>query len=589
MRSHRTVGLVVAVMALATATPSFALVVFYDWQPTDAQTWNDNLNWNHETGTFVPDADTYAGESARINSGGTAIVAEIVPRVAEISVTNGTIEIEGGGQLEAIVDGSGGTGSLAIGGAGAVNLSGNGQLTIGGNVTNSGTLRLTGPSALFSVNNNFSTTGTLVADITDATNHSVVSVAGNATVGGTLNVDFNGVSPSVGDTWNLIDAAAISGGYQNFNVTGDVSPGMGMFFQIQSGGFNGTLGQVAADVQLVLSVNSRTGATSIQNLIAGEDVQLDGYLIKSQADVLNPDAWTSFRDAGNTDWTESNPTGKHLGELNLSGSGVVTGASSASLGAIYDFSPTMIGELEPNLVFEYRVPGDETRLGQVEFVGPRNNVVLLVDPETGAAAIQNQSIFDIEFDGYLVKSDSSALDPAGWDSLTTSLAGWTESNQAANHIGELNLEGALSLPAGSDPISLGSLFDFDGTDVEQDLDFVFHVAGSDGGVLTADFDDNQVVNDADLTIWENNFGTAGDATMGDANGDGIVDGSDFLEWQRQVGRAGGMGGGSIPGIVQYGSFSLTTAASAVPEPASIGLLMAACASAIGSRWRIKSA
>lgn len=76
--------------------------------------------------------------------------------------------------------------------------------------------------------------------------------------------------------------------------------------------------------------------------------------------------------------------------------------------------------------------------------------------------------------------------------------------------------------------------------------------------LEADFNLDDSVNDADLQVWHTGFGTTGGAlhTQGDANGDGAVDGSDFLIWQRQ-----------------YGMSAASYAPTAVPEPASIALLL----------------
>ena len=48
------------------------------------------------------------------------------------------------------------------------------------------------------------------------------------------------------------------------------------------------------------------------------------------------------------------------------------------------------------------------------FHGPQNNVVLLVDPETGNAALQNQSDFDANVDGYSIISSSGSLDAENW-------------------------------------------------------------------------------------------------------------------------------------------------------------------------------
>ncbi|QDS99575.1 PQQ-dependent sugar dehydrogenase [Adhaeretor mobilis] len=315
---------------------------------------------------------------------------------------------------------------------------------------------------------------------------------------------------------------------------------------------------------LVLSVNGVTGATSIENRAAGEDTQLDGYLITSASDSLVPGNLNSFGSTFGPDWTLSNPGPNSLGELNLVGDSTIAGDSSVDLGAIYEFNPTEIGQAEPTLVFEYNVPGAGTRTGLVEFVGRRNNVVLLVDPETGEAAIQNQSIFDIEIDGYLVTSDSSALDPTGWESLETSEGnGWTESNPAATHIGELNLADTLALLGGSELISLGALFDFDGIGVDQDLEFEFHLAGGD--TITG------IVQYGALSL-----------TSGDFNGDGDVDGVDFLTWQRDNLSASELSDWQS----NYGqSASQAAAGTAVPEPTSLGLLLVALTSLACSQRR----
>jgi len=50
-------------------------------------------------------------------------------------------------------------------------------------------------------------------------------------------------------------------------------------------------------------------------------------------------------------------------------------------------------------------------------------------------------------------------------------------------------------------------------------------------LLSADFDEDSLVNSSDLSIWENSFGVNGAA---DANFDGDSDGGDFLIWQQQL-------------------------------------------------------
>ncbi|MBA3484328.1 MAG: pentapeptide repeat-containing protein [Pirellulales bacterium] len=79
-----------------------------------------------------------------------------------------------------------------------------------------------------------------------------------------------------------------------------------------------------------------------------------------------------------------------------------------------------------------------------------------------------------------------------------------------------------------------------------------------GGLVLGDFNGDSVVDGSDLANWKAGFGASGMATrtQGDADGDADIDGADFLAWQRQV-----------------GSTTTVAATAAVPEPATLLLLL----------------
>ena len=66
-----------------------------------------------------------------------------------------------------------------------------------------------GPNVNFNATGNLTLggTGTLVADIRNATTHSALKTDGNATVGGTVRPMFTGVTPAAGNRWRLVDVA----------------------------------------------------------------------------------------------------------------------------------------------------------------------------------------------------------------------------------------------------------------------------------------------------------------------------------------------------------------------------------------------
>jgi len=82
-------------------------------------------------------------------------------------------------------------------------------------------------------------------------------------------------------------------------------------------------------------------------------------------------------------------------------------------------------------------------------------------------------------------------------------------------------------------------------------------------LTTADFGRDTRVDAEDLAVWKTGFGTLSAAfrVQGDATGNGAIAGDDFLAWQR----------------LYSDSFAPLHAASAVPEPTAIALMLTALA------------
>jgi hypothetical protein len=222
--------------------------------------WNVAANWQlaGSNSHFVPDASF--NEAALINNGATVVVnapADNDVGGVKIGVSGlapegdpetGGLLLNSFGVLRAVVspDGSetgaitigagAGTGSLmlasgmlfgtslSLGGSNASNisLSGAASLTISGAASLQRTTTITGPSVNFSAGGDLSLSGTsvLVQHILSVTSHSPLVTHGAATIDGTLKPVFTGVTPMLGDSWTLIDAAiAINGGFSNLDVS----------------------------------------------------------------------------------------------------------------------------------------------------------------------------------------------------------------------------------------------------------------------------------------------------------------------------------------------------------------------------------
>ena len=371
-------------------------------------------------------------------------------------------------------------------------------------------------------------------------------------------------------------------------------------------------GNGVADEDFSLVINPFTGAAELRN-DGSSAVELDSYFITSPANlVLDPNAWSSLEDNSVSGWRESfSDAGNRLGELNLFESLSVPIDSSISIGNIYTpFTPTEVGEEAPGLTsidFKYTLANESSAItGDVEF-SARNTVVLVVDPDTGAAELENQSGFDLEIDGYLIKSVPGALSTSNWAPLSGSNAAWASSPGAANRIAEGNLLSTTPLAANGGSLSLGSPIDTTLLNDENDLILEFSSLGINsltGGVLfrsvagetgetgdprdcsgdgLVDIQDANCTSDGNLDAFL--MGLNPPSLRGDSDGNGMVEFLDFLAIANNFGVPGQYTDGDFNenGDVEFNDFlivaqnfgdsSAAGAAVAVPEPRTISLAL----------------
>lgn len=568
-----------------------------DFTATTPASWNSS-NWSSG---FPPESQF--NEVAIIAGNRSAFVDDSPPTAGTTNIDAGSLEIRSGGTLT-MAPGSLTTGDLTVGGAGA------GTLTVrrggalnaqkvfmGGATGNTITLGETGGSGTASLsvtggalskttrivgpNVNFTSTGildfaggVLTPVITGAT-HSTINVTGTAALGGTVQPQFSGYTPAIGNSWNLVTATQLTG---NFALDASQAPALprGTGFYVTNTATTATL---RYSNKLILSVDRATGATKITNVVGGP-LAFDAYTIVSPTGRLTG-TWNSLQDQAVASWDEAdNSNGSRLTEFKTSGATSVAVGASLNLGTPYAPPvPTTLGEQSgESLTFEYSLPGQGPVPGIVEFTGRHNNIVLTIDPATGGAALQNESpLFGATIDGYTITSATGKLltGNASWHSLADqSLSTWDEAdNSNAFRITEFNPRGTTALPGGGTVLNLGT------------------PVSTAGGVLASDFSVRFSLSNGQTLqglVVVGALPTAG-GKQGDADGDFDVDGADFLIWQRTLGSnvAPGSGAdwnnsGTITAAdltIWKASFASATAAGAgaagaVPEPASCLLSLA---------------
>jgi len=520
----RIVSLLACAITLGTCAVSVGQPFTVEWLPMATGNWNVGDNWEDiGSGNNVPTA-AFA-ERAEISNGGTAQVSDPRDPVGAVDLGPGKLEILSTGSLD--VDSNANVnGSVSVLNGGSLSIESGGTLNAE-SVTSVGTMRFIGPAANVSSANNLVLGGnhTLVFEINGATNAPIL-VGGSAAVGGQLDVPISGVTPSLGNSWDIIDANQISGSFSSITSPGSgLSLGQVLGFRQQPGGTNGTLGQVFVDQRLVLSLDRETKIGSITNP-GTTPIAIDGYTIQSTVGSVDPNGWSSLDAQGfdGDSWAATGPGGSSsnaLAELNPLSTSSFPASHSTPIGSIFDPNFITLGQETEDLTFSYTMPGFDSIEGVVDYVGDKqfNNVVLTVDPNLGEATMQNESELPVSFDGYTIVSASNSLLAAegNWNSLEdqgASGGGWFETATVGSSLlAELKTDGVTTLSEGNG-FPLGTLLKTDGSQ-EQDLVFELLLEGQSlpftgvvvygdlpilGGTLTGDFDASDAVDLADLNL-----------------------------------------------------------------------------------------
>lgn len=593
------------------------------WVPTEPSDWSVNENWTGnepDGGPFVPEGRF--AEQAVINNGGVAQLSAVLDNsgasgsfgpgniiIGEGESDSGALEILSGGLMTLDDTGSGVDGSTIVGQEGRgtlrimpggalvtdslslggspeslIELSGTASLTSNGASTLNATTRILGADVAYSTQGlTFGETSDFNPQIT-AAGVSTITVDGVSVLGGALSVDFSGVTPTAGDTWDLINADAILGEFASIDA-----PGLGPLQPGQVFGVRNVPGEGARDIvqlfleqKLTLTINRDTGVVAINNL-GSDAVTFDGYTVESPSGSLDVAAWTPLEENPLTPgWQASNNAdAQRVTETNPFDATSLASATR-ELGALFAPTPTTFGEDLEDLTFEYATPGGAVVEGVVEYEGLSgiNNLVLVVDPDSGDAQIRNPSAFTVSIDGYTVTSDSGSL-LTSWSGLAgNELADedWQKSaNSDANRLTETNPFGEEQFVADAvTRLGVGGLFDPNGV---QDLAFEFVLAGDSdattGIVVYADF--------------------AAEGLAGDYNNDGVVDARDYTVWRDNLGTSVTLPNDETPGSVtaadyevwrtNYGQSAGASVASAAPEPSGFAIALLSGATLVRARRR----
>jgi hypothetical protein len=508
----------------------------------------EGVNWTSIGGDHFQPNGTFGGigEYGSISNGGIALIDHAITvspadiRLAQDASSTGSLVIRNGGSI-AVARGSaaGDLGVLANGVAGG----GVGRLTLRDNI---GAVQL----------NNYAQTAasTLVVQLSSAGSFTTpVQVSDGIALAGTLRVErtpASGFVAAAGNSWTMFQGAPVTGNFATVDVDAALRSNAGQVFSVSTASNAVTL---SVAQRLVLQVDRFTGATILRNPSGhATNISLISYTLHSPSTTLaSSDArWKSFQDAAQPNWFEANPTTVDLSELNPTSSRTFTPGTTHDFGT--PFTANMSAPLRTDRVnlsgttFKYQLPDGSLVDAPIETVGRFNDLVLVVNPTTGFATLQNQSAQSVELISYTISSASNSLLPSFAGSGRPN---WFKANPTTHDLSELGSTSSILLAQGGE-VDLGLAWSTAGS---QDLTFAYQTTAGTLLPGTVSFGQKAII-----------------GLAGDYNSNGIVDAADYVVWRKSNinGPQGYADWRANFGKTLAGSGSSALAsAAAVPEPA----------------------
>jgi autotransporter-associated beta strand protein len=262
---------------------------------------------------------------------------------------------------------------------------------------------------------------------------------------------------------------------------------------------------------------------------------------------------------------------------NAAGSGVGTGDVTVTAGTLGGTG--IVGAMgDPsNITLTAGVLSPGTLTATTEFMSPSG---LVTGPGVltafGDLTFDSASSLNIDLTGAIVGSEydqvvTSGVVALGGAALNLSLGGFVPTGSESFTL--IDNTGASPVSGEFASLTQGATVDLAG------VTYYMNYMGGNGNdvvlsptppiMADADFDADGDVDGADFLTWQQNVGSAGGQQQGNANGDATIDGADLDVWRSQ-----------------FGSGSSVAAVTAIPEPASAALLLAALSSLTLVRRRI---
>jgi hypothetical protein len=314
-------------------------------------------------------------------------------------------------------------------------------------------------------------------------------------------------------------------------------------------GTGNAIGHLAIEGSASLSVGGNLDTwwdTGSQLSVTGDDAQIvvnGTFFLGTGATMtanINSDLFSTIKVPGNVNF----PGGEGTLEVNfIDGYFPAVGASwqlfdTATLGG--QIPIVNVPETPPGTLLSVNY-GEGGEYGQVVTLDYTNTLNLRIDPETGEASIENPAAgaSPLEIDGYIIRSESDALNSAGFTGLGQ--AGWLPGlppSQSNGLLSETSFEGSLVVaPGASWP--LGAVFQPNAT---NDLEFEFRLASGGtfpgtvqmGGALSGDFNANGVLDAGDIDDLTGQSASGGHPPNYDLNNDALVNSDDVSVWVRDL-------------------------------------------------------